>query len=248
MPEDFSLKCYADLIGQLIERGYREVDYPAAEADKPHLILRHDIDMSTEHAVTMAETETGIGVYSTYFVLLRSNLYNPFSSKGLHNLQRILELGHRIGLHFDASLYEADPASLEQACEKECDILEAFLGRRIEMVSFHRPVKSLLGRSGKIAGRPHAYEPRFFHEMGYCSDSRGAWHHGNPLQHEAVAQGRALQLLTHPIWWVGVQSESVMERLDSLAFNHLDYFRQDLAANCEPYRIAMVEASHNQRK
>ncbi|MBT3172708.1 MAG: hypothetical protein HN333_14900, partial [Rhodospirillaceae bacterium] len=76
------------------------------------------------------------------------------------------------------------------------------LGRSVPMISFHRPAPALQGREGRIAGRMHAYEPRFFREIGYCSDSRGAWRHGHPLDHAAVVKGKALQLLIHPLWWI----------------------------------------------
>ena len=61
----------------------------------------------------------------------------------------------------------------------------------VTMVSFHRPAPELLGHAAPLGGRAHAYQPRFFSDMGYCSDSRGRWGHGHPLEHPAVAEGRA---------------------------------------------------------
>ena len=156
-----------------------------------------------------------------------------------HVLQRILELGHQAGLHFDASLYAGDRDSLEAACAEECGLLEACIGRPVEMVSFHRPAQALLGSESLLAARRHTYEPRFFREMGYCSDSRGDWHRGQPLAHAAVSDGRALQLLTHPIWWVALPGESVAQRLDRLSAEQHDRFRRELALHCEPYREAL---------
>ena len=57
--------------------------------------------------------------------------------------------------------------------------------------------------SSSLADRRNTYESKFFKEIGYCSDSRGGWHHGSPLDHAALGEGRALQLLTHAIWWTG---------------------------------------------
>ena len=133
----------------------------------------------------------------------------------------------------------ARATSLEAACEEECQRLEAQLGCRVEVVSFHRPTEVLIGAEGQFAGRTHAYEPRFITEMGYCADSRGDWHHGHPLDHEAIAENRALQLLTHPIWWDTQPGESIVARLDRLVDGHTDAFRRELAKNCEPYRQAI---------
>ena len=76
----------------------------------------------------------------------------------------------------------------------------------------------------------------FFSAIGYCSDSRGAWHHGHPLAHQAVAQSRALQLLTHPIWWPSTVSPGPLPTLDRFVSERDTLLRTELAANCEPYR------------
>lgn len=239
MRSNFSLLGYRELVTALLSRDYSIRRFVDAEPDKRHLILRHDIDMSLESALALAGVERDLGVRSIYFVLLRSGLYNPFSGPGMAQLGQILKAGHEIGLHFDASLYREDRSSLETACKEECELLEAQLGCRVEVVSFHRPTEVLIGAEGLFAGRTHAYEPRFITEMGYCADSRGDWHHGHPLDHEAVAQSRALQMLTHPIWWNTQPEESVVARLDRLVDEHADVFRNELAENCEPYREAI---------
>jgi hypothetical protein len=242
MRGELSLDGYARLVGGLLARGYQVRGYADAEPGARHLILRHDVDMSIEHAVRLAEREVELGVRATYFALMRSELYNPFSGRGRAGLARLLALGHAVGLHFDASLYPPGRAALETACAEECAWLEGCLSRAVEVVSFHRPARSLLDSAGAIAGRLHAYQPRYFRDMGYCSDSRGAFHHGHPFDHPAVAEGRALQLLTHPIWWVAQPGESPVDKLDRLAAERHDAYRRELAANCEPYRAALGSA------
>ena len=200
---EFTLASYGALLDALAERGYAVVGFEAAVPAQRHLVLRHDLDLSVEAAVPVAELEAGRGLAASYFVMLRSPLYNAFDAPALAGLERIASLGHEIGLHLDAALYGEEPAALDIAAARECGALEALLGRPVGMISFHRPAPSLQGRAGAVAGRRHAYEPRFFRDMGYCSDSRGAWHHGHPLDHPVLADGRALQLLTHPVWWTG---------------------------------------------
>jgi len=240
---EFSLRGYRDLMTALIGRGYSVRGFVDAEPDKRHLIVRHDIDMSLDSAAALAEVEQELDVRSIYFVLLRSGLYNPFSAAGIARLKQILAAGHEVGLHFDASLYPEDRASLESACQRECERLEEQLGCAVEVVSFHRPTELLIGAEGLFAGRTHAYEPRFISEMGYCADSRGDWHHGHPLEHDAIASHRALQLLTHPIWWDAQPGESVVARLDRLVVENMEAYRSELSENCEPYRTAIRSRS-----
>ncbi|MGE0093992.1 MAG: hypothetical protein AB7M05_11700 [Alphaproteobacteria bacterium] len=227
---EFSTAGYTELVRALLARGYAARSFAEADPSARHLVLRHDIDMSIEAAVPIAETEAALGVAAAYFVLVRSDLYNPFAPGGAAALARIVSLGHEIGLHFDAALYSE--AALEDAAARECTMLEAFTGRPVCTISFHRPHPSFLGRAGVLAGRRHAYEPRFFRDMGYSSDSRGGWRHGHPLQHDAVITGRALQLLTHPIWWQDPPAPPAA-RLDALLDARLDALDRALATHCE---------------
>lgn len=228
--ESFSIAGYTALVRALLSHGYAVRGFADAEPEARHLILRHDIDMSLEAAVPVAEAEAALGTKAIYFVLLRSEFYNPFAPDGAAALARIASLGHEIGLHFDAALYAE--MALEAAAARECTMLETFLERSVRTISFHRPHPSLLGRAGTLAGRRHAYEPRFFRDMGYCSDSRGGWHRGHPLAHEAVAAGRALQLLTHPIWWQDPPAPPAA-RLDALLDTRVDALDRALATHCD---------------
>lgn len=242
--DDFTPAAYRALLAALLERGYEIRDYADADPGKRHLILRHDIDMSLEAALPIAEIEKGLGLKAHYFVLLRTEMYNLFSEAARRVLRQLRELGHEIGLHLDASLYASDPAALQQAAAEECVALEAATGAPVRTISFHRPLKALLGYAEALAGRPHAYQPRFFTQMGYCSDSRGAWHHGHPLDHAAVREGRALQLLTHPIWWT--QESGIVAKLDRFLRERAALLNEELARNCDPFHAALLR-EHGQK-
>ena len=235
---DFTREGYRALVAGLLERGYSTVDYSAVVPDERHLVLRHDLDMSIDAAVTIAEIEAELGAVAYYFVLLRTEMYNPWSDQGRRQLDGIAGLGHKIGLHLDASLYSDDVAALDHAATEECAALTALTGRPVEMISFHRPSRALLGRPDDIAGRSHSYQPGYFHDIGYCSDSRGAWHHGHPLNHAAIGEGRALQLLTHPIWWDRDTAVDPVAALDGFRARRDTVLMQALVDNCEPYRAA----------
>jgi len=74
--------------------------------------------------------------------------------------------------------------------------------------------------------------------MGYCSDSRGAWHHGHPLDHPAVAEGRALQLLTHPIWWTTGAGRDPAATLERFLGQLGDEVRRELGRQVTPRAAA----------
>jgi len=232
---DFTVKGYKVLLRSLAARGYESSHFIGGPSQGRKMILRHDMDMSIDAAVFIAEAEHDLGVSATYFVLLRTEMYNPFSQQGRSALLRITSLGHKIGLHLDASLYGDNAEALDAGAQSECSVLETIISQPVGVISFHRPAPSLHGLDRKIAGRRHAYEPAFFNDIGYCSDSRGGWHHGHPLDHAAVASGKSIQLLTHPIWWVAAPEETVRQKLDRFALGRFDLLRAELAANCDAY-------------
>jgi hypothetical protein len=232
---DFSLPGYTGLIEAFMARGYAVTDYADVDVAKPHLVLRHDVDMDLERALLMAEEEARIGVKSHYYVLLRTEMYNLFSRRANEVMRRMLELGHRVGLHFDASLYAPERGALEAAAAMECRILEEVLGQPVETITFHRPAPMLQGLAGLFAGRLHGYDPRFFSDIGYCSDSEGRWRFGHPLDHQAVQSGRAMQLVTHPIWWCAHPNEEVIPKLQRFLAGRSDTMTREVSLNCKPF-------------
>lgn len=194
----FSPEAYASLAESFLSQGYTCADFATVSPGMRHLIVRHDVDFCLRRAERMAELDAELGLTATYFVLVSSNFYNILSRDSRGSLHKILACGHRVGLHFDPVAHD----NLEAGMEQEKRVLEATIGDEISIVSFHRPHDEWLNSPKRICGLPHTYEPRFFSEIAYVSDSRGDWHHGHPLDHQAVRDGRALQLLTHPIWWI----------------------------------------------
>ena len=63
------------------------------------MILRHDVDLSLDAAVRMAELEHDAGATATYFLMTESVFYNLDSSEGVAAIERLRALGHRVGLH-----------------------------------------------------------------------------------------------------------------------------------------------------
>ena len=75
---EFTYASYKNMLHLLREEGYVITDYHECNSyhEEDIVILRHDIDCSIEKAVKMAELENGMGVCSTYFVLVSSEFYN----------------------------------------------------------------------------------------------------------------------------------------------------------------------------
>jgi hypothetical protein len=229
---DFTIEGYRSLIVRFRDLGYVMRDYSDVVANERHLILRHDIDFCLASAVDLARVESGLGVRSIYFIQTRSEFYNPLTPTAGVQLRALRNMGHAIGLHFDPrSLAESE---LEAAIVRDGEHLAGASDGPVLAVSFHRPPAEHIGGREKIGGLWNAYAARFVGEIGYCSDSRGAWHHGKPLDHLSVENGVALQLLTHPIWWSGPYLPP-QERLQRFLADFVSRTDREMAANCRSY-------------
>jgi hypothetical protein len=234
--QKFSLADYIKLIGEFRRRGYEIVDFHKASPVAKHLILRHDVDMCLRRAERLAEAEAEIGAHSSYFVLLNTEMYNVSSRDGRASLRRLSDLGHEVGLHFDAAdIREHDLDTLTREVDIECKVLEMLADQPVRAVTFHRPAKWLMGHAATLSGRIHAYQPRYFEDMGYCSDSTGTFRFHEPLHHPAVIEGKALQLVTHPIWWVGNDQNSPFATVHRFRQDRDEQIGRELKANCRPY-------------
>ena len=228
----FSVDAYGALLADLVRQGYRVVNFDCVDSAARHLVLRHDVDVSLTLAVELAEVEYALGYASHYFVLVTSEQYNPSTQVNRQALRHIASLGHQISLHFDAALesLEESPEAMEARAATEANYLSDLAGAAVTMLSFHRPAQRWINNPTSLAGLPHSYQPRYFSEMGYCSDSKGGWRRGAPLEHDAVQAGRALQLLTHPIWWVGENRPPTRRLADHLSHRQGE-LADDLYAN-----------------
>ena len=94
---DFSLRT-TELLRAAHEGGYRWAgfDAPPSAGD---LILRHDVDLSLEGALAVAEIEADEGAWSTWFLMTRSVFYNLASPDGERAIERLRSLGHRVAHH-----------------------------------------------------------------------------------------------------------------------------------------------------
>lgn len=207
---EFTYSGYRELLLLLAQHQYSFADYHDYECAEKAVILRHDIDTDIGKAVEMAKCECELRVKSTYFVLLKTDFYNPASQKSLSQLRSIQEMGHEIGLHFDEKAYPA--ASTEQVIDhilNERDILSNIIGTPVTCVSMHRPSQMTLEADLQIPGMINSYGQVFFHGFKYLSDSRRRWREP-VLEIVQSDMYRRLHILTHAFWY-HEQEESIYD-------------------------------------
>lgn len=203
MRTDFTYTEYRSFMKRLKEQSYRFAGYQDLfSPEEPACMIRHDIDFDLDSAVPIARIEEAEGVVSTFCVMLRGRSYNPLSKPSLEVIEKILSMGHMLGLHLDCSLYGNDCLleKIKTECAKEVEILEKWFGVSLSLVSIHKP-SALILSGVKIHELQHPYEKKFMTQMTYRSDSCGFWRFGHPLESEAFLNKKPLNLCIHPEWW-----------------------------------------------
>jgi hypothetical protein len=192
----FDLAHYRELLDAAQAGGYRFAFFDH-DPEPGDLFLRHDVDLSLEAAVELAELEADAGARATYFLMPQSVFYNLASQPGEAALARLRELGHAVGLHAVHPHVELD-------------------GRFDPVLAWHNPDPEFM--RAPLDGAENVMGERFFDPDRYRSDSNQHWRSGCP--HEELAAGRFdwLQLLVHPEIWVyegATMRETMLSFLDA---------------------------------
>jgi hypothetical protein len=189
----FDLSHYCELLDAAKDGGYAFTffDHEPRPGD---IFLRHDVDLSLEAALMLAELEAEEKAQSTYFLMTQSVFYNLASAPGEAAVERLRALGHAVGLHAVWPRAELD-------------------GRFDSVVAWHNPDPPYMSEA--INGAQNVMAPPFFSREHYRSDSNQSWRSGCP--HEALARGdfEWLQLLTHPEIWA-YEGSSMRETMESM--------------------------------
>lgn len=221
---------YYILISNFLKNEYKTVFFNDLK-NKGSLILRHDIDFDIEYARQLSLIEDDLGVKSTYFFLMHSLSYNILEVSNLEKIKSIQSRGHQVSIHFDPTLYD----DIEKGFQKEKDLFEMLFDVEVKYTSIHRPSEYFLNNSHPICGVSHTYQPEYFNDIKYFSDSQGEFRYGNPLDSDAFKNRDTIQLLTHPIWWV-TKSNSPVSKLQEYLGYRVDKFKQHMGSNCIPYK------------
>ena len=204
----FDLDHYRELLDAARAGGYRFAYFD----NDPHegdLLLRHDVDLSLEAALRLAELEAENGAAATYFLMSESVFYNLASHEGRAAIGALRELGHRVGLHAVWPRAQLDD-------------------RFDPVVAWHNPDAEYLTAS--LDGAVNVMEPRFFSPETYRSDSNQHWRSGCPDEELRAGTFPWLQLLTHPEIWVypgATMRETMMAMLDAERGRRLEQLAED---------------------
>lgn len=193
---DFSLDHYRELLVAAKRGGYRWAFFDG-EPRTGDLFLRHDVDLSLDAALRMAELEAEEGAAATYFLMTESVFYNLASHEGRAAIERLRELGHRVGLHAVHPRAELDD-------------------RFDPVVAWHNPDPEYMREP--LDGAVNVMQPPWFTDGHYRSDSNRHWRSGCP--HAELVRGDFawLQLLVHPEIWAyggGSMREAMLAMLDA---------------------------------
>jgi len=201
----FSWQHYREILEAGKNSGYKfllfnEINGNTAEK---YCLLRHDIDFAPEKAIEFGRIEYELGIRSTYFYQIGAWTYNTQERACSEAIQALNSMGHQIALHFDATWWEGiSVEELADVCTYEKDMLARMTDIDIsDIVSFHNPhtyADKVINKT--LAGIHHSYEPKYFSDIKYLSDSQG-WYEGCMCKLFESKKYPRIQLLTHPYIW-----------------------------------------------
>jgi len=203
----YSLDSYRLITKEALASGYAFAPFSLEQAPRgKRIYLRHDVDYSLEMALRLAEVNAELGVQGTFFLLLRSQIYNLLSEPSLETATRIRGLGQHIGFHFPLTpVLLAEDGLLDAGLQADFEIVRSNLPMVSSVCSWHNPTSEGLERYVRCpmkGGLVNVYSAPFFREIAYYSDSN--------MRHPVEAfmgfvgqdQPAAMQLVLHPLNWV----------------------------------------------
>ncbi|HET7604336.1 MAG TPA: hypothetical protein VFK36_15030 [Gemmatimonadales bacterium] len=178
---------------------------PAQHVGRKTIYLRHDMDFSLEMAVRLAEVNAAEGVLATFFVLLRSPVYNLLSADTLPYLRDIRAMGQRLGLHVAVpAALPAGDAGLAGLVLADFATAQQQVGELDPVYAWHNTTPELLerGLALRVEGLVSAYSVPYFRDIPYYSDT--GMRRTSEEWHDVVRSVEGpMQLLFHPELWVG---------------------------------------------
>jgi len=204
--QDFTEGEYRKLV-RLAKANWKLIPFADYRTEGRVCLWRHDVDFSPHRALRLAQIEAEEGVHATYFVLLHSNFYNAFEKEIITIIRRIRDLGHDLGLHFEANSYldrlKHNDSPLDMIFFEQ-SILSTLFEAPIRALSLHNPtVGDWLTNldEDEIGGMVNAYGRYITKQYYYCSDSNGYWRFRRLNDVLEAATDERLHVLTHDAWW-----------------------------------------------
>lgn len=238
---NFTTNEFRSIVDALKAEGHGFLTFADTAETEKFVYMRHDIDFSLAEAVQMAEVEHEMGIRSTYFALLTAPYYNPLSEEGTALLRQIVQLGHELGLHYDASVFEGMTV---EACRQRvaslAQVLGDHVGHEVRCIAQHKPASSSIHLD--FPDFINAYEDRFFKDIPYISDSRKMFRIDDVFAF--IKSTPRCQIALHPLWWteeptnraqdlerIAAHSDAEMKRMLAGELAHIDRFLEKYYAN-----------------
>ena len=230
-PAPFTYEQYRYILRSAQENGYRFISFPQLEAvrttDERVCLLRHDCDNDLVAALTVAHIEHELGICSTYFLMLRSAMYNLLSPGNRNLVREIIGLGHWIGLHFDEVPFKnANPQTVAAQVDRERAWVVDEFGIAVEVVSFHQPGERVLNNVIKL-NCLNTYDRYDMRDTYYLSDSNTVWKEGPPSNFFMARKHPRLQLLLHPEWWTETE-EVILHKWNRMLAHNFELMQDNL--------------------
>jgi hypothetical protein len=237
---NYSLESYRTIINQALAEGYDFLPFTGVvNAKEKRIFLRHDIDYSLGMGLKLARVNAELGVRGTFFVQLRSQLYNLLSSWSRGIVKEIHQLGQEIALH--AAIPEVTPATdsaMGELVRADFDFVKRELPMLSPVFTWHNPTPEILERSrplAEIGGLVNGYAARFTQEIRYLTDSNLRHSPSEFLSVVSGGQNPVIQLLCHPSVWViggstmmdffpGAWQQIIREREEEMRLNQ--YYKE----------------------
>ncbi|RIK31443.1 MAG: hypothetical protein DCC56_04455 [Anaerolineae bacterium] len=203
--EDFTEAEYRKLL-RLAQNSWRIIPFGEYRSSGRVCLWRHDVDFSMHRALRLAMIEAEEGVSATYFIHIHSKFYNVFEDEITERILNILNMGHRIGVHFEPQYYVNSLNNKSDALSQlpfEKNILEHCFSAPIDAFSFHIPEMGGWVRveDDDVHGLINSYGAFIKNNFKYCSDSNGYWRFERLKDILEKADNEKLHILTHPEMW-----------------------------------------------
>ena len=218
---DFSYKHYREMLKKALKEGFIITnfrDYEKNKKAKKLIILRHDVDYSPKRDLAIAKIEKSLGLKSTFFVRVHGEHYHPFDRGSYPVFKEILQMGHEIGLHYEArTLSKFFQNNAIALFRKEKKILEEIFNIKIESASEHRDLRGkklpykFFASKNQLGIKHETYEKDF--QKFYLADSSGRWSQGCLCQN---LHQKRIQLLTHPDLWGKGAIKEVRDKISKI--------------------------------
>ena len=178
---DFTHSIYIELLISLKERAFQFItveEYFSSkyDANRPFIMIRHDVDRRPNSSLEMAKIEKSMGVKATYYFRAISQTLKP------KIIKEIATLGHEIGYHYE-SLAETNGDYSEAIEDFKKNLAKLNRLYLIKSISMHgRPTSKW---DSRLLWKKYDYkkygilsEPYFdidFQKVLYITDAGRAW-------------------------------------------------------------------------